>query len=79
MAQDDTILMFVIFLVLLTNIHPPKPIRIFSMPMVNLEKFLLEQFMPCFLLLTWIIKVKNRMWWVEPQQKVHFDVIEGDA
>jgi hypothetical protein len=39
------------------------------MPVVNLEKFLLEQFMPYFLLLTWRNKIRNRMWWVEPQQK----------
>jgi len=39
MAQDDTILMFVIFLVLLANIHPPKPIQVLAMPVVNLKKF----------------------------------------
>jgi hypothetical protein len=49
------------------------------MPMVNLEKSLLKWFMPYFLLLTWINKVRNRMWWVEPWQKIHFDVIEGDV
>jgi hypothetical protein len=79
MAQDDTILMFAIFLVLLTNIHPPKPIRVFPMPVVNLEKSLLERFMSYFLLLTWRNKVRNRMQWVESWQKIHFDVIEGDV
>jgi len=79
MAQDDTILMFVIFWVLLANIHPPKLIRILPMPVVNLEKSLLERFMPYFLLLTWRNKVRNRMWWVEPRQKMHFDVIEGNV
>jgi hypothetical protein len=38
MAQDDTIVMLAIFLVLLANIHPPKPIQILLMSMVNLEK-----------------------------------------
>jgi len=66
MAQDDTIPMLAIFLVLLANIHPPKLIQVLSMLMVNLEKSLLERFMPYFLLLTWKNKVKNRMWWVEP-------------
>jgi hypothetical protein len=79
MAQNDTIVMLAIFLVLLANIHPPKPIQIFHMPVVNLKKSLLEQFMPYFLLLAWRNNVKNRMWWVEPQQKIHFDVIEGDV
>jgi hypothetical protein len=79
MAQDDTILMFAIFLVFLANIHPPKPIQVLPMPMVNLEKSLLEQFMPYFLLLTWRNKVRNRIWGVEPQQKLHFDVIEGNV
>jgi hypothetical protein len=79
MAQDDTIFMFAIFLMLLANIHPPKPIQILPMPMVNLEKSLSEWFMPYFLLLTWRNKVKNRMWWVEPKQKIHFDVIKGNV
>jgi hypothetical protein len=37
MVQDDTILMFGIFLVFLADIYPPKPIRILPMPMVNLK------------------------------------------
>jgi hypothetical protein len=49
------------------------------MPVVNLEKFLLEQFMPYFLLFTWRNKIRNRMWWFEPQQKIYFDAIEGDV
>jgi hypothetical protein len=76
-AQDDTILMFVTFL--LANIHPPQPIWIFPMPVVNLEKVLLERFMPYFLLFIWRNKVRNRMWWVEPQQKIHFNVIESNV
>jgi hypothetical protein len=79
MAQDDTILMFAIFLVLLANMHPPKPIHILPMLVVNLEKSLLERFMPYFLLLIWKNKVRNRMWWVELQQQIHFDVIKGDV
>jgi hypothetical protein len=71
--------MFAIFLVLLANIHPPKPIQVLPMLVVNLEKSLLEQFIPYFLLLIWKNKVRNRMWWVEPRQKIHFDVIEGDV
>jgi hypothetical protein len=46
MAQDDTILLFAIFLEFLTNIRPPKPIRVLPMLIVNLEKSLLEWFMP---------------------------------
>jgi hypothetical protein len=42
MAQADTTLMFAIFLVLLANIHPPKPIQVLPMLVVNLEKSLLE-------------------------------------
>jgi hypothetical protein len=42
MAQDVTILMFAIFLLLLGNIHLPKPIRILPMLVVNPEKSLLE-------------------------------------
>ncbi len=79
MTQNDTILMFAIFLMLLANIHPPKPVQILPMPVVNLEKSLLERFVPYFLLLTLRNKVRNRMWWVEPQQKIHFDVIKGDV
>jgi hypothetical protein len=45
-AQDDTILMIAIFLVLLANIHPPKPIQVLPMQVVNLKKSLLEQFIP---------------------------------
>jgi hypothetical protein len=79
MAQDDTILMFAIFLVLLTNIHPPKLIQVPPMLVVNLEKSLLEWFMPYFLLFTWRNKIRNRIWWVEPWQKIHFDVTENDV
>jgi len=64
---------------LLVNIHSPTLIQILPTPMVNLEKFLLERVMPYFVLLTWRNKVKNMMWWVELQQKIHFDVIEGDV
>ncbi len=35
--------------------------------------------MPYFLLFTWRNKIRNRMWWFEPQQKIYFDVIEGDV
>ncbi len=79
MAQDDTIFMFVIFLVLFANIHPPKPIQVLPMLVANLEKSLLEWFMPYFLLLIWRNKVRNRMWGFEPWQKLHFDVIESDV
>jgi hypothetical protein len=79
MAQDDTIFMFAIYLVLLANIDPPKPIQILPMPMVNLKISLLEWFMPYFLLLVWKNKVRNRMWWVELQHKIYFDVIKGDV
>jgi hypothetical protein len=40
MAQDYTILMFANFLVLLANIHTPKPTQILPMPVVNLKKSL---------------------------------------
>jgi hypothetical protein len=42
MAQDGTILMFAIFLVLLANIHPPKSIQVLPVQVVNLKKSLLE-------------------------------------
>jgi hypothetical protein len=71
--------MFAIFLVLLAKIHPLKPIQVLPMRVVNLEKSLLEQFIPYFLLLTWRNKVRNRMWWVEPWQKIDFDVIKSDV
>jgi hypothetical protein len=64
---------------LLANIHSPTLIQILPTPVVNLEKFLLERVMPYFVLLTWRNKVKNMMWWVELQRKIHFDVIEGDV
>jgi len=68
LAQDDTIVVLANFLMLLANIQPLKLIQILPMPVVNLEKSLLEQVMPYFVLLTWRNKVKNMMWWVEPQQ-----------
>jgi hypothetical protein len=67
MAENDTILLFAILLVLLSSIHPPKPKQVLPpkpkqvLPIqLDIGQFLLQHFIPFFILLSWKNKVKKK-------------------
>jgi hypothetical protein len=48
-------------------------------PLLDIGKKMLQCFMLLFMLFSYKNKVKEKMWWVQSHQKIHYDVVEDDV
>ena len=37
------------------------------------------RYFPVVVIYSWMRRFPQRLWWVEPKQNVHYDVVEGDV
>ena len=76
-AEEEVILVFLAFMVVfLTN-----PIRRRRRRPTSdmLDSSVGAHYFPVVVFYSWMRRFLQRMWWVEPKQNVHYDVVEGDV
>ena len=77
MTEEEVLLVFFAFMVMLLTF----PIcRARTRPTLNLLKFSIEaHYFPVVVLYSWMRRFPQRLWWIEPKQNIHYNVVEGDV
>jgi hypothetical protein len=74
-----SILVFFAFLVVLVTFQPRR--RRCVVPYVPFDiagGHSMHRLLPFFAVMAWRQRFPRRMWWVEPRQYIHHDIVEGD-
>ena len=79
--DNHSLLTFFAFLVVLITFSPFGPRYVPPITPINmLDGFCsTTRLLPFIVMLAWRRCFPRRMWWIEPQQYIHHDVVEGDV
>ena len=77
---DHIILVFFTFLVVLMTFQSRRRHRVVSyIPFDIVGGHSMRCLLPFFAVMAWRQRFPRRMWWVEPRQYIHHDIVEGDV
>ena len=79
--DNHSLLIFFAFLVVLITFSPRRPRYVSPItPITMLDGFCgTTRLLPVLAVLPWRQRFPRRMWWIEPRQYIHHDVVEGDV
>ena len=73
-------LVFMTFLLVLQTFHGRKRRRIMPFHLVEIAGGNpIQRLFPIIMVMAWKQQFPRRMWWVEPRQYIHHDIVEGDV
>ena len=77
MTEEEILLVFFAFMVVLLT-FPVRRAR--TRPTLDLlESSVGARYFPVVVLYSWMRRFPQRLWWIEPKQNIHYDVVEGDV
>jgi hypothetical protein len=77
---DHSILVFFAFLVVLVTFQPRRRRRVVPyVPFDIVGGHPVRRLLPFFVVMAWRQRFPRCMWWVEPRQYIHHDIVEGDV
>ena len=77
MTKEEILLVFFAYMVVLLtfSVH-----RARTRPTLDLlESSVGAHYFPVVVLYSWMRRFPQRLWWIEPKQNIHYDVVEGDV
>ena len=77
---NHIVLVFLAFLLVLQTFHGRRRRRVMPFhPIETAGDNLMRQLFPIIMVMAWTQQFPRRMWWVEPRQYIHDNIVKGDV